>query len=218
MFRMQTTLPRDEGVRYQRWVMVRGVLLALPGALAIWAAIYWLVPPMAGLEESAARVAFAWRCVCVVVMLSFLPAIEAVAHKRFGASDVDLVTGHSSRRFEVRFLQHTMEQLLLFIPSLLGLATYCDDGGEMRSVLAAATVWIVSRWMFRIGYEQGARVRGAGLVGMVQSVLILMYVSARFGYDIAGWLGAIAPLVLVFGIEGYIIASRGRLFGQGKAT
>ena len=210
MFRMQTTLPRDEGVRYQRWVMVRGVLIALPLAALIWAAIYWLVPPLANLGDEAARVAFAWRCVCVVVMLCFLPAIEAVAHKRFGASDVDLVTGHSSRRFEVRFLQHTMEQLLLFIPSLIGLATYCADGAQMRAVLAATTVWIVSRWAFRIGYERGARVRGAGLIGMVQSVVILMYVSARFGYDMAGWAGAVAPLVIVFGIEGYIIASRGR--------
>ena len=210
MFRMQQTLPRDEGVRHQRWIMVRGVLIALPLAGLIWGAIYWLVPPMADLVEPAARIAFAWRCVCVVVMLCFLPAIEAVAHKRFGASDVDLVTGHSSRRFEVRFLQHTMEQLLLFSPSLVGLATYCHDGAQMRAVLAATAVWIVSRWMFRIGYERGARVRGAGLIGMVQSVLILMYVSARFGYDIAGWAGALAPLVLVFGIEGYIIASRGK--------
>src|SRR3546814_2599925 len=119
MFRMQTTLPRDEGVRYQRWAMVRGVLLALPGAAAIWGAIYWLVPPLAGLDETAARTAFAWRCCCLVVLLCFLPAIEAVAHKRFGPNTVDLVPGAPQRRFEVRFLQHRSEEHTSELQSLM---------------------------------------------------------------------------------------------------
>ncbi|MGI9024163.1 MAG: hypothetical protein ACR2GP_00990 [Burkholderiaceae bacterium] len=52
---------------------------------------------------------------------------------------------------------------------------------------------------FWIGYHRGAQYRGAGLVGMVQSMLVLLYVCARFGYDTAGIAGAAALLVL-FGV------------------
>ena len=124
MFSMQQWLPRDEGVRYQRRVMVRGVLIALPVAALIWAGVFELVPPLAGLADPIARMVFALRCCCVASLLCLLPAIEAVAHKRFGAVRSDLVSGQPpQRRFEVRFLQHTIEQLLLFIPGLLGLAS-----------------------------------------------------------------------------------------------
>lgn len=209
-FRDQAVIPRTQSVRYQRWIMVRGVLLALPAAFLIWGLIFWFVPPTPDLTDPAHRIAFAWRCCCVVVLLCFLPAIESVAHKRFGSPEIDIIGQRPRQRSDVRFLQHSIEQLLLFIPGLLGLATYCRNGEDMRAVLAATTVWVVSRAMFRIGDDTGARWRGAGLVGMVQSVAILMYVSARFGYDLAGWFGAILPLALVFGLEGYIIMRRGR--------
>jgi hypothetical protein len=40
---------------------------------------------------------------------------------------------------------------------------------------------------------------------MVQSILILLYVSARFGYDLAGAAGAAAPLIFYGAIEIYLV-------------
>jgi hypothetical protein len=76
----------------------------------------------------------------------------------------------------------------------------------MRLVLAVTAVWVLSRAVFRLGYHRGARLRGAGLIGMVQSVGVLFYVCGRFGYDLGGWVGALAPLILVVGLEVYIVA------------
>jgi hypothetical protein len=40
---------------------------------------------------------------------------------------------------------------------------------------------------------------------MVQSMIVLLYVCARFGFDMAGPLGAITPLVLFGCIEAYLV-------------
>ena len=75
----------------------------------------------------------------------------------------------------------------------------------MRAVFAATAVWILSRFAFWIGYRQGAQFRGAGLVGMMQSMLVLIYVCVRFGYELAGLPGAIAPAAVFACIEAYLI-------------
>ena len=55
-------------------------------------------------------------------------------------------------------------------------------------------IWIVARGAFWIGchYDPG---------GMVQSLIVLLYVSSRFGFDIAGPVGAVLPLDLFADIE-----------------
>jgi uncharacterized metal-binding protein len=85
------------------------------------------------------------------------------------------------------------------------LAAYCTDGSAMRAVVATTVTWILSRFAFWIGYHRGAKHRGAGMTGMVQNLLVLLYVSARFGYDLAGAPGAAAPLVVVALIEVFLV-------------
>jgi hypothetical protein len=92
-----------------------------------------------------------------------------------------------------------IEQLALFVPGLLMLAIYCPDGDypdgdSMRS----AVVWIVARGAFWVGYHYGSG-------GMVQSLIVLLYVSSRFGFDIAGPVGVVVPLVLFAGIEVWLV-------------
>jgi hypothetical protein len=57
-------------------------------------------------------------------------------------------------------------------------------------------VWIVARATFWIGYHYGSHYRALGLPGMMQSILVLLYVCSHFGYDIAGTFGAITLLAL----------------------
>jgi hypothetical protein len=43
--------------------------------------------------------------------------------------------------------------------------------------------------------------RGLGAPGMAMSMLVLLYVAARFGYELAGVTGAVAPVALFLGIK-----------------
>ncbi len=116
-------------------------------------------------------------------------------------------------RVNLRYLQNTLEQLVLFVPGLRGLAVYCPNGGAMRAVAATTLVWIVARIAFWIGYHRGSVRRGAGAPGMVLSLPVLLYVCARFGFEVAGPVGAIVPLVLFGGAEAVLVLATRPLRG-----
>jgi uncharacterized MAPEG superfamily protein len=182
-------------------------LIAFPTTVAVWLAVYSLTPALSGMSDPVARLFFTMNCCCIAVLFCFVTAIEAISHERLHSAAIDPLSGAESHRMRVnhRYLQQTLEQLLLFVPGLLSLALYCNSGSAMRAVVASTVVWIVSRAVYWIAYHQGSQYRSAGLTGMVQSILILLYVSARFDYDIAGIAGAAAPLILYGAIEIYLV-------------
>ena len=195
--------PESHGAARFPPVVKLGMLAAFALSLGLWLAVYFAGPPVPGMADVAARLAFAVKCSCLAVLLCLLSGIEAVSHERLQADAFDPLAGHESRRLKInqRYLQNTLEQTLLFVPGLLGLAIYCDGGRAMHAVLATTIVWIISRAIFWIGYHQGSLYRVFGLVGMPQSMLVLLYVCARFGHDLAGVIGAVAPLVIFAAIE-----------------
>ena len=69
-------------------------------------------------------------------------------------------------------------------------------------------VWIVTRAAFWIGYHYGSHYRALGAPGMMQSILVLLYVCGHFGYDIAGTFGAITLLALFASIEAFLFRVR----------
>jgi hypothetical protein len=182
-------------------------LIALPLSIGLWLAVYYGTPPLAGMETPLPRLIFAINCCCVAVLLCFFLGIEAVSHERLHTSAINPLAGAESPRMKInlRYLQHTLEQLLLFIPSLLSLSYYCADGRTMRAVTATTVVWIVSRVAFWVGYHKGPEFRTPGLMGMVQSAIVLVYVCARFGYDVAGVAGAVVILGIFVGGEMYLV-------------
>ena len=172
-------------------------------SVALWFGLYFLSPVLPEMADPVARLGFAIKCCCVAILLCFLTGIEAVSHERLQSEAFDPLTGHESfgMRINLRYLQNTLEQLVLFAPGLLALAIYCDDGRSMRAVVATTGVWILSRAAFWIGYHQGSLYRVVGLTGMIQSMIVLFYVCGRFGYEFAGLLGAIAPVTIFAVIE-----------------
>ena len=54
----------------------------------------------------------------------------------------------------------------------------------------------VARIAFWVAYHRSSAHRGIGAPGMMLSTLVSLYVSSRFGFEIAGPVGAIGPLVL----------------------
>ena len=74
----------------------------------------------------------------------------------------------------------------------------------MRAVLATSVVWILARFAFWIGYHRSAAMRGLGAPGMALSMIVLLYVAARIGYEVGGSVGAAVPVMIFLGIEVFL--------------
>ena len=188
----------DTGFEDQRSTVVTEIAIAFPVAVALWLATYFGLPPLAGMEETLARLVFALKCSCIAILFCFLTGIEAVAHERLRSPAIDPLSGYETLRMTInlRYLQNTLEQLMLFIPGLLGLAVYCSSGRSMRAIVATTAVWIIARFAFWIGYQRGSQHRAIGAPGVALTMVVLLYVCASFGFEIAGIAGAVAILVL----------------------
>jgi len=190
-------------LRRQRAATIAPIAIAFPVAIALWLGTYFLLPPLAGMADMAARVAFAVKCSCVAVLLCLVTGVEAVAHERLRSPAIDPLLGYETRRLRInlRYLQNTLEQLVVFVPGLLGLAIYCSDDNSMRAVTATTLVWVIARVAFWVGYHRSSAQRGLGAPGMMLSMLVLLYVCVRFGFEMAGVVGAIVPLALFAAAE-----------------
>jgi hypothetical protein len=80
----------------------------------------------------------------------------------------------------------------------------------MRAVAATTVVWIVFRVAFWIGYHFGSLQRAIGAPGMAQSMLVLLYVCASFGFEIAGTAGAVAVLAVFGAVEAFLFRATRR--------
>ncbi|MEO9129869.1 MAG: MAPEG family protein [Sphingomonas sp.] len=194
-------------IEAQQRTLTLGVVLALPVAIGLWVGIDRLMPAVPGMATQLARALFALHCIGIAVLLALLPGIEAVAHERLVTLAIDPLAGADSTRLRVnqRYVQNTIEQLWLFVPGLLMLAVQARDGASMRAVVACTIVWVLARWTFWIGYHLGSRFRSVGLVGMVQSIVVLVYCIWRFGYLWLGWPGAVALIAPFVAAELFIV-------------
>ncbi|WP_321814125.1 MULTISPECIES: MAPEG family protein [unclassified Paraburkholderia] len=181
--------------RRQRKSGIAAIALAALFAVGLWLGIDHLMSPLAGMESLAARMLLTLKCCCMAVLFCLVTGVEAVAHERLTSPAFDPLARFETRRLRVnqRYLQNTVEQIIVFCVALFGLAAYCADGAQMRAVVATTVVWIVARGAFWLGYHRSAAMRGLGAPGMALSMIVLLYVASRFGHEIAGTVGAIAP-------------------------
>ena len=193
---MNPRAPEPGDWRSQRRVGIVAIAWAILIAAALWFAIRFWAPPIEGMDTLGSRMVFALKCGAVAVLFTLVTGVEAVAHERLQSPAFDPLQGHETRRLRVnqRYLQNTLEQTVVFLVALFGLAAYMDDGGQMRAVLATAVVWTLARLAFWIGYHRSAAMRGLGAPGMLVGMLALIYVAMRVGHDLAGSLGEWAVL------------------------
>lgn len=175
---------------------------AAVSALA-WFALYRFLPPPAGAESLAERMLVAVQCLAVAALFTLVAGIEAVAHERLQSDAFDPLQGHETRRLRVnlRYLQNTLEQFVVFAAGLLGFAAYMTGADGMRAVIATTIVWILNRLAFWIGYHCSAAMRGLGAPSMIIGLALLLYVAVRIGNDIAGTAGGIAALSAFLALE-----------------
>ena len=195
-----------DSVVSQRRAGIIAIAVAMPMALVLWLAIAFLAPPLTAMDSLDARMLFTLKCLCLAVLFCVVLGVEAVAHERLSSPAFDPLAGFETRRLRVnqRNLQNTLEQLIVFAVGLFGLAAYSPDGSAMRAVLATTVVWILARFAFWIGYHRSAAMRGAGAPGMALSMLVLLYVAGRIGFDLGGFVGAAVPVAAFIAIEAFL--------------
>src|SRR5271156_4519449 len=164
------------GFKRQRRAGMIAIAAALPVMLLLWLAIAYLPPPLAGMDCIGSRMLFTLKCCCLAVLFCLVTGVEAVAHERLSSPAFDPLAGFETRRLRVnqRYLQNTLEQIVVFAAGLFGLAAYSPDGSAMRAVLATTVVWILARFAFWIGYTRSAALRGPGAPGMALSLIVLL--------------------------------------------
>ena len=157
-----------------------GIALTTALAAALWYAIRFNAPIADGMEDLAARLVFALKCSALVVLFTLLTGVSAVAHERLVSPAFDPLAGHETRRMRVnqRYLQNTLEQTVIFLVGLFGLAAYMKDGDQMRALA------------FWAGYHVSSTWRALGAPSMLLGQLVLGYVCLRVGHDLAGDAGA----------------------------
>jgi len=192
----------------QDWRTERKTGIAVIAAsVLISFALYWVLcrflPPLTGMEFLGARMLVALKCLAAATLFCFVAGIEAVAHERLQSAAFDPLAGVETKRLRVnlRYLQNTLEQLIVFAVGLFGLAVYRTDGSAMRALPAVTVIWILNRYAFWIGYHRSAAMRGLGAPSMAVGLIMLLYVVARMGSDLAGTVGAAIAIALYLAVE-----------------
>lgn len=196
---------RDSFVN-QRRAGIIAIAVAIPVALVLWLAVARLAPPLTAMDSLGARMLFTLKCLCLAVLFCLVLGVEAVAHERLSSPAFDPLAGFATRRLRVnqRYLQNTMEQIIVFAVGLFGLAAYSSDGSAMRAVLATTVVWMAARFAFWMGYHRSAAMRGIGAPGMALSMIVLLYVAGRIGFDVGGFVGVAVPVAAFIAIEAFL--------------
>jgi hypothetical protein len=203
---MDDTESEQDGFISQRRAGMTAIAAAMPVALLLWLAVAYLVPPLAGMDSLGGRMLFTLKCFCLAALFCLVTGAEAVAHERLSSPAFDPLSGFETRRLRInqRYLQNTLEQILVFAVGLFGLAAYSPDGSAMRAVLATTIVWILARAAFWIGYHRSAAMRSLGAPGMALSMIVLLYVAGRIGYEVGGFVGAAVLVVAFLAIEAFL--------------
>lgn len=205
-------MSQGEDFRRERRAGMAAIAVAAVVAAALWFGIERLMPPIDGMTTLAARMVFTLKCAAAAVLFCLVAGVEAVAHERLTSPAFDPLAGYETKRLKVnqRYLQNTLEQTVVFVAALFGLAAYATGGSGMRAVVATTVVWILARFAFWIGYHRSAAMRGLGAPSMALSMLVLIYVVARFGDELAGPLGAAAVVAAFLALEGVLFWATAR--------
>jgi hypothetical protein len=203
----------SETWREQRKSGMAAIAVSALVGVALWFAVDRLLPPLGGMDDLSARMLVALKCCALAALFCLFAGVEAVAHERLQSAAFDPLAGHETKRLRVnkQYLQNTLEQFLVFAVGLFGLAAYAESGAAMRAVIATTAVWIAFRFAFWIGYHRSAAMRALGAPGMMVSLLMLIYVCARAGDDVAGTAGAVVVVVAFLALEAVLFrTTRGR--------
>ena len=191
----------DEVTPQQRRITLSGIAASALVTAALWYALFQFLPSPGGLAPFATAIA----CCAIAALLTLVAGVEAVAHERLMTPAIDPLSGFETRQMRVNqhYLQNTLEQYVVFAAGLLALQAYTSS----RILVIVTIVWVLMRWAFWIGYHMSSLLRAIGAPGMMQSMIVLLYVAYRFGLDSYGQGAGVALLITFAGIEAVVFWS-----------
>jgi hypothetical protein len=159
------------------WISVGAATFALVAGLgfALWPPA---PPPREPVDRALAAVLLLrWPAGIVALMIASLFRI----FDSEGA--LDPIDGRPSRRHLVnqRVLANTLEQLALFVPSVLALAVVASEPETYRLVSLAVALFCLGRFLFWAGYHVSPNARGLGFNMTFSTSVAALVVSFILG-------------------------------------
>ena len=188
----------DQVMPRQRRTMSAAIAASFLVTVALWFLLLRFLP----VPATADPLPTALACAAIAAMLTLVMGVEAIAHERLVTPAIDPLAGFETRRMRInaRYLSNTVEQFIVFAIGLLALSHYAPS----RLLVIVSIVWIVARWAFWIGYHFSPLLRGFGAPGMLQSMIVLLYVAWRWGSYAYGVAAGLALIVIFLGIEAFL--------------
>jgi hypothetical protein len=188
----------DQVTPAQRRTTLSAIAASAAAAVLLWFLLLRFLPAPANAEPLPTALA----CCAIAALLTLVMGVEAIAHERLVTPAIDPLAGFETRRMRVnfRYLSNTVEQFIVFAAGLLAVAAYISP----RLLGIVTIVWIVTRWAFWIGYHFSPLLRGIGAPGMLQSMIVLLYVAWRWGNDAYGAAAGILLLAIFVAIEAFL--------------
>ena len=182
----------------QRRKTMGGIAVSAIVAALLWYLLLRFLPAPAGAEPFPTALA----CSAIAGLLTLVLGVEAIAHERLFTAAINPLAGVETHRMRVnfRYLSNTVEQFIVFAAGLLALSAYASS----RLLVIVTIVWVLARWAFWIGYHRSPLLRGLGAPGMMQSMIVLLYVAYRWIGDAYGQTAGIAVVGIFLVTEAYL--------------
>jgi len=140
-------------MRPEQKIVAIGASSGVVGMIVMVWLLAKLIPAPAIADTAADRIAYALRWAAPPALLFFF-MVAAVGNARFKSEAIDPTAGKESDRMIIdgRVADNTLQQLVLFLVGLLGLAVTLPP--DRLSVIAAVAItFIVARSIFWFGYR-----------------------------------------------------------------
>ena len=188
----------DQVTPSQRRTTVSGIAASAAVTVVLWYLLLRFLPEPANAEALPTALA----CSAIAGLFTLVMGVEAIAHERLVSPAIDPLAGFETRRMRVnfRYLSNTVEQFIVFTVGLLALSACASP----RLLIIVTIVWTAARWAFWIGYHFSPLLRGIGAPGMLQSMIVLLYVAWRWGNEAYGQAAGIVFIALFLAIEAFL--------------
>jgi uncharacterized membrane protein YecN with MAPEG domain len=156
--------------RSLRWIAAGTALFVVAAILAYVVLPVREVPPSATERFLNTVLQLRWPTLVLLLM------VVALFRNFDTAKAANPLAGGESERHKLnqRVLQNSMEQFLLFVPSVLGLAILAEDVFVWHAVWVAVLTFTLGRVIFWIGYHRSAQARAPGFIMSFSTTLLTL--------------------------------------------
>lgn len=165
-------------LKKQQATVRRLASIGFPGTLALIGIAYALIPKLPGMNTAFDRLLLALRC-DIIAALPLAAGIGVIGSGRFRSEAINPLAGKDSQTLQVhiRYLQNTLEQLMLFVLGLTALSTFLDAStARLLPILTGA--FILARIVFWAGYLRAPLARGLGMAATFAVTVPMLLLSA----------------------------------------